>query len=161
MRRHLTEAQDRVLALKAVVMSLFLIMVASLDTARLRRREFLEASGVDGVPLLVLPTVRHDFVGVRADKVTLQAVEVRCLVLLLTYHRGIDTVRTATRYVRAELIEVSPHERVQSFVAGCVLHKPRLVAERISAILSHAVEVGLVFPVPAVGILAVFVESIA
>lgn len=80
---HLAEAQHRVLALEAVVVRLLLVVVAALDAARLRRRELLEAGGVDGVALLVLPPVRHDLVGVRAHEVALEAVEVRRLVLLL------------------------------------------------------------------------------
>jgi len=43
-------------------------------------------------------------------------------------------------------------------VARRVLHKSRFVAKRISAIFSHAVEMRLVFPVAAMGVLAVLVE---
>lgn len=64
-------------------MRLLLVMVAALDATRLRRRKLLEARGVDGVPLLVLPAVRHHLVGVRAHEIALEAMEVRRLVLLL------------------------------------------------------------------------------
>lgn len=73
---HLTEAQDRVLALQTVVMCLFLVMVAALDATRLRRGELLEACGVDGVSLLVLATMRHNLVGVGTHEVALETMEV-------------------------------------------------------------------------------------
>lgn len=40
-----------------------------------------------------------------------------------------------------------------------VLDETCLVAERVAAVLTHAVEVGLVFSVAAMGVPAVFVES--
>lgn len=45
-------------------------------------------------------------------------------------------------------------------MARRVLHEPRLVAERVAAVLPHAVEVGLVLPVAAVRVLAVLVEPV-
>lgn len=41
---------------------------------------------------------------------------------------------------------------------GRVLHEPGLVAETVTAVLAHAMEVRLVFPVTAVRVMAVLVE---
>lgn len=43
-------------------------------------------------------------------------------------------------------------------VSGRVLHESGLVAETVTAVLAHAVEMGLVFPVTAVRVMAVLVE---
>jgi len=43
-------------------------------------------------------------------------------------------------------------------VPGRVLHEPGLVAETVTAVLAHAVEMRLVFPVTAVRVVAVLVE---
>lgn len=83
MCRHLAEAKDWVLALKAVIMCLFLVVIAPLDSTRLRGCKFFKSSSIDRVSLLVLPTMCYNLVGVRADKFTLQAVEVWGFVLLL------------------------------------------------------------------------------
>lgn len=64
-------------------MSLLLVVVAPLHATRLGRRELLKARCVDGVTFLVLPAMCHHLVGVRAHEVTFEAVEMRCLVLLL------------------------------------------------------------------------------
>ena len=42
---------------------------------------------------------------------------------------------------------------------GCVLNEPGLVAKPVVAVLPHAVEVGLVLPIVAVGEVTVLVES--
>ena len=57
-----------------------------------------------------------------------------------------------------EPLELVPAERVQPLVPGRVLDEPRLVAEPVVAVLPHAVEVGLVLPVVAVGELTVLIE---
>ena len=82
MRRHLTQAQHRVVALEAMVVRLFLVVVAGSYGAWLRGCELLETSGVDRVSLLVLATMGDHFVGIRAHKVALHAVEVGRFVLL-------------------------------------------------------------------------------
>lgn len=66
-----------------MVVGLLLVVVASLDATRLGRRELLKASSVDGVTFLVLSTMRHHLVRVGTHEVTFEAVEMRCLVLLL------------------------------------------------------------------------------
>ena len=59
----------------------------------------------------------------------------------------------------SEPLELVPTEGVQPLVPGGVLDEPRLVAEPVVAVLPHAVEVGLVLPVVAVGEVTIFVES--
>lgn len=66
-----------------MVVGLLLVVVAALDATWLGRRELLKACSVDGVAFLVLPAVRYNLVGVGAHEVTFEAVEMRCLVLLL------------------------------------------------------------------------------
>ena len=59
----------------------------------------------------------------------------------------------------SEALELVPTEGVEPLVPGGVLDEPRLVAEPVVAVLPHAVEVGLVLPVVAVGEVTIFVES--
>ena len=59
----------------------------------------------------------------------------------------------------SEPLELVPTEGVEPLVPGGVLDEPRLVAEPVVAVLPHAVEVGLVLPVVAVGEVTIFVES--
>lgn len=93
-RRHLGQAEHRVLAAQAVIVRLLAGVHATARlAARLRRRELLEARGHDRVQLLVLAPVRHHLVGVRAHELALQTVEVRRLVLL----PGACNVRTVVR----------------------------------------------------------------
>lgn len=80
-RCHLTQSYDCVLAVQTVVVRLLAGMDALALCAALRRGELLEASGHDGVKLLMLASVRDYLVGVRADKVALETVEVRRFVL--------------------------------------------------------------------------------
>ena len=58
-----------------------------------------------------------------------------------------------------EPLELVPAQGVQPLVPRRVLDEPGLVAEPVVAILPHAVEVGLVLPVVAVGELTIFIES--
>ena len=64
-----------------MVVSLLAVVPAPVDEAELGRRELLEAGRVDGVHLLMLASVCHDLVGVRAVVVALQAVEVAARLL--------------------------------------------------------------------------------
>jgi hypothetical protein len=73
---HLGQAENGVLALGAVVVGLLAVVAATVDEAELGRGELLESGGVDGVHLLVLPSMGHDLVGVGAVVVALEAVEV-------------------------------------------------------------------------------------
>ena len=57
-----------------------------------------------------------------------------------------------------EPLELVAAQRVEPLVAGRVLHEAGLVAEPVVAVLAHAVKVGLVLAVVAVGELAVLVE---
>lgn len=80
-RCHLTQSHDCVLTVQTVVVRLLAGMDALALCAALGRGELLEASGHDGVKLLMLASVRDYLVGVRADKVALETVEVRRFVL--------------------------------------------------------------------------------
>ena len=59
----------------------------------------------------------------------------------------------------SEALELVPTEGVQPLMSGGVLDEAGLVAEPVVAVLPHAVEVGLVLPVVAVGELTIFIES--
>jgi len=73
---HLGEPQDGVLTLCAVVVGLLPIVGASPYRTKLRGRVFFKARGHDGVQLLVLASVGHHFVGIRAIVVAFQTMEV-------------------------------------------------------------------------------------
>ena len=73
---HLGEPQDGVLTLGAVVVGLLPIVGASPYRTKLRGRVFFKAGGHDGVQLLVLASVGHYFVGIRAIVVAFQTMEV-------------------------------------------------------------------------------------
>ena len=81
---HLRESEDSVLALFAVVMRLLSVVRTSARVAELGRRVLLEAGGHDGIQLLVLTSVGHDFVGVRAVIVALKTVEMTRALLSFT-----------------------------------------------------------------------------
>ena len=70
----------------------------------------------------------------------------------------VDAIGSAAVDVGPELLEVAAHQGVETLVARRVLHEARLVAETVAAVDAHAVEVRLVLPVAAVGVLAVLVE---
>lgn len=81
-RRHLGQPEHGVLTAQTVIVRLFARVHATARlSASLCGRELLEARGHDRVQLLVLPPVRHHFVGVRAHELALETVEVRRLVL--------------------------------------------------------------------------------
>ena len=67
-----------------MVVGLLAVVAAARGGAVLGGGELLEARGQDGVQLLVLPSVRHHLVGVRAVVVALQAVEVARALLICT-----------------------------------------------------------------------------
>lgn len=73
---HLGEPQDGVLTLGAVVVGLLPIVGASPYRTKLRGSVFFEAGGHNGVQLLVLASVGHYFVGIRAIVVAFQTMEV-------------------------------------------------------------------------------------
>ena len=59
----------------------------------------------------------------------------------------------------SEPLELVSTQGVKSLVSCSVLNKPCFVTEAIVAVLPHAVEVGLVLPVVAVGEVTVLIES--
>lgn len=73
---HLRESQDGILTLGAMVMGLLPVVGTSPYRTELRGRVFFEARRHDGVQLLVLATVGHHFVGVRAIVFTFQTMKV-------------------------------------------------------------------------------------
>lgn len=84
-RRHLGQAENSEAALEAVVVRLLVGVRARIDATVLRRREFLEPGGEDRVGLLVLATVGHHLVRVRANKVAFEAMKMRGFVLYCAY----------------------------------------------------------------------------
>lgn len=78
---HLGQAQDCILTLAAMVMGLFAIVSASRDWTELGWGVLLKSSGHDRVQLLVLPSMSHHFIGVRAMIIALQAMEMATALL--------------------------------------------------------------------------------
>ena len=64
-----------------MVVCLFAAVLTVVGATVLTRSELLEASCLDRIEFLVLPSVCHNFIRVRAHELALQTVEVRCLVL--------------------------------------------------------------------------------
>lgn len=157
-RRHLRQTQHRVLTLQTMVMRLLAGMLALHSSARLTRGKLLEARRRDAVQLGVLPPVSDHLVRVRADKVALQAMKVRRLVLHRSERRRVRTLSSAAGHVGAILLKVAAHQGVQALVSRGVLHETRLVAERVAAVLAHAVKVSLMLSVAAMRIPAILVE---
>ena len=81
---HLSQSEHGVAALEAVVVRLLVGVRTGVDATRLRRSEFFKSGRQDRIRLLVLASVSHHFVRVRAHKVALEAVKVRRLVLHCT-----------------------------------------------------------------------------
>lgn len=140
-------------------MRLFAGMLALHPAARLTRCELLKARRRDAVQFRVLPPVRDHLVRVRADEVALQAMKMRRFVLHRAQRGGVRALGPTAGHVRSVLLKIAAHQGVQSLVSGGVLNETRLVAERVAAVLSHAMEMGLMFPVTAMGVPAVLVES--
>ena len=95
---HLSESQDGIGALEAVVVRLFVRVGAAVHPAALRRCELFEAGRQDRVGLLMLAPVGHHFVRVGADELAFQTVEVRrfilhraCWVWIFFHHVHIQT----------------------------------------------------------------------
>ena len=60
----------------------------------------------------------------------------------------------------SEALELVTTQGVQPLMPGGVLHEPGLVTESVVAVLPHAVEMCLMFPVVTVGKLTVFIKSV-
>jgi len=160
MSLHLRQTENSILTLSAVVMSLLPVVTAAGGGAVLGGGELLEARSQDAVQLLMLPSVRHHLVGVGAVIVTFQTVEMARTFLIGTcVVEDIQLALLPAAGHAPETLELVPAERVQPLVPSRVLHEPGLVAKPIVAVLPHAVEVGLVLPVVAVGEVTIFVES--
>lgn len=108
-RRHLGQAENSVAALEAVVVRLLVGVRARIDATVLRRREFLEPGGQDRVGLLVLATVGHHLVRVRANKVAFEAMKMRGFVLYCAEAGGVEATGTSARDVGAVLLKIAPH----------------------------------------------------
>lgn len=142
-----------------MIVSLFAGMLALHTTARLARRELLKARRRYTVQFRVLPPVGDHFVRVRANEVALEAMEVGRLVLHRAQRGRVRALCPPARHVRSVLLEVATHQGVEALVSRRVLDETSFVAERVAAVLTHAVEMRLMLPVTAVGIPAVLVES--
>lgn len=140
-------------------MSLLARVLALHGPTGLTGSELLETSRRDAVQLGVLPTMSDHLVRVRANKIALQTVKVRRLVLHRTKGRRVRALSPAAGHVGPVLLEITTHQGVQSLVSRGMLHEASFVAERIAAVLTHAVEMCLMLSITAMRISAVFVES--
>lgn len=127
-------------------------------SAGLTGRELLKTRRRDAVQLGVLPSMGDYLVRVRANKIALQTMKVRRLVLHRSERRRVRALSSAARHIGAILLEVATHQGVQALVSCGMLHETRFVAERIAAVLAHAVEVSLMLSVAAMRIPAILVE---
>lgn len=159
MRRHLRQAQHRVLTLQAMIVRLFAGVLALHGSARLAGSELLETGCRNAVQLGVLPSMGDHLVRVRADEVAFQTVKVRRFVLHRPEGRRVRALSPAARHIGPVLLEVTSHQGVQSLVSRGVLHEASFVAERVTAVLAHTVEMSLMLSIAAMRISAVFVES--
>ncbi len=82
-------------------MRLLVRVRAAVNATVLRRREFLESGCKDRVCFLVLATMSHHFVGIRADKITFEAMEMRGFIL----HRAYWMTETKQNEIRISVSE--------------------------------------------------------
>lgn len=157
-RRHLRQTQHCILALQTVIMRLFARVLTLHSSARLTGRKFLKTRRRDTVQLGMLPPMSDHLICVCADEVTLQTMKMWRLVLHWSEGRCIRALSPPTRHVGPILLEITPHQGIQSLVPRGMLYKTSFVAERITTILTHAVEVCLMLSVAAMMIPAVLVE---
>lgn len=129
------------------------------SSARLTGRKFLETRRRDTVQFGVLPPMGNHLIRVCADEVTLQTVKMRCLVLHRAEGRCVRALSPATWHVGPILLEITSHQGIQPLVPRGMLYETSFVAERITTILTHTVEVSLMLSVAAMRIPAVLVES--
>jgi hypothetical protein len=100
---HLRQDQDGILTLGAMIMSLLAIMRTTSHRTKLGRSVLFKAGCHDGVKLLMLPPMSHNFVGVCAIIVTLQTMEMAAGLLSISSHRNFSvqsvefTIRSSTR----------------------------------------------------------------
>lgn len=107
----------------------------------------------------MLPPVCYHLVCVRAVVVALETVEMTAALLVRTcVMQDVEFAVVALAGDSAEPLELVPAQRVKPLVTCSVLDESGLVAEAVVAVLAHAVEVGLVLSVVAVGKLAILVE---
>lgn len=142
-----------------MIVRLFAGVLALNGAARLARREFLKARSGYAVELGVLSPMGDDLVGVGTDEIALETVKVRGLVLHRAEARRVRALSSSARHVRAVLLKISAHQSVQALVSRRVLNETGLVAKRVSAVLSHAVEMRLMLAIAAVRVATVLVEA--
>lgn len=108
--------------------------------------------------LAVLSTVRYDLIGVGANVVALEAMKMRRLIVRSEI-LIVSAILITAVHVRPELFEIVAHQLIEALVAGCVLNETCLVAERVKAIFSTAMEMGLMIAISAVGKVAILIKS--
>jgi hypothetical protein len=125
-------------------------------------RVLSEPSEFDVLLLTVLTSMCHNFISVRTNIRTLQAVEVRRFVVRacktkekveLSGYRDVNSKLTDIFIVRtvlipavhicSELFKVVAHQLIETLVTCSVLHESSLVTERVEAVFATAVEVRL------------------
>lgn len=121
--------------------------------------ELLETRCRDAVQLGMLPSMGDHLVRVRANEVALKTVKMRRLVLHRTKGRRVRALSPAAGHVGPVLLEITAHQGIQSLVPRGMLHEASFVAERVAAVLTHAVKMCLMLSVTAMRVPAVFVES--
>lgn len=158
-RRHLRQTQHRVLALQAMIMSLLARVLTLHGPAGLTGGELLETRRRDAVQLGVLPSMGDHLIRVRANKVALETVKVRRLVLHRTKRRRVSALSPAAWHIGPILLEITSHQGIQPLMPRGMLHETSFVAEGVAAILTHAMKMCLMLSVTAMRVPAVLVES--
>lgn len=97
-------------------MRLLFVVVADIIAAVLARGVLFKAGCSDIVHLGMLAPMGHHFVGVGAHEVTLNAVEVRRLIGHRSHGVGIWTVGPTAAHITSELVKVSAHKSIESFM---------------------------------------------
>lgn len=142
-----------------MIMSLLARVLTLHGTARLTRRKFLKARSRYTVQFCMLTPMCNYLVRVRTNEIALQTMEMRGFVLHRTKGRRICTLCTPARHVGSVLLKITAHKRVQTLMPCRMLNETRLVAKRVTTVLAHAMKMSLMFPVTAVWVPAIFVES--
>lgn len=120
MRRHARQAKDWVRTGDTVVMRLLQLVIACFFFAILRWRKFLKARLINSSYFLVIATMRHHFIRIRAGKCTLETVKMWRLGTSsgIITRVGIGTIRYAAVYRTAKLPKVISHQWIKTLVAS-------------------------------------------
>lgn len=142
-----------------MIMRLFSVVGAPRGRTILCGGVLLKTRSHNTVQFLMLSSMSHHLICVSTVIITFQTVKMaRTLLICTCVMEDIEFALLPSTRHSSEPLELVPTQRVQPLVPRGVLDKPGLVTETVVAVLPHAVEVGLMLSVVAIGELTVLVK---